>query len=83
VCQIYKFKDKFLNSKNRDMYLKVVWREKYINNLLKNVKFVDEVIENCKNSNTYKKFIILNILKHKLIFWNYCQYKDCEFYNSL
>jgi hypothetical protein len=24
VCQIYKFKDKFLNSKNRDMYLKVV-----------------------------------------------------------
>lgn len=80
VCSIYKIKDRFLRSKKAHMYLKVPWREFEVDKVVKDAKFIDETIENCKSEENYKAFIAKNIHKHRKIYGWYCDYKKCEYY---
>lgn len=80
ACSIFQLKEKFLYNKDKNIYLKILWRESKLSALVKDAKFIDEVVENCKDSDSYKVFIAKNILLHKKIFWNKCYYNNCEYY---
>lgn len=80
VCSIYRFKESFVKSKSKHLYLKIPWREFEADKVVKDAKFTDLAIEGCKTESSYKAFVAKNIHNHRKIYWGYCDYKKCEYY---
>ncbi len=76
VCMINQLK----NIKNL-VSLKIVWREKWLDIILKDLKFVKSALEFSKLADNNKEFIDFNIINHKKNIFKDCSYKNCEIYN--
>lgn len=62
------------------MYLKVPEREMQIDTLVKDAKFVNDSIVNTEESKSMKEVVSRNIVLHRKVYGNYCDYKNCEYF---
>lgn len=61
--------------------LKIVGREKALDILLKDIKFIQSALEFYPLAETKKEFIDFNIINHKKNIKKDCSHKNCEIYN--
>jgi len=61
--------------------LKIVGREKSLDIILKDIKFVQSSIEFASLAETNKEFMDFNIVNHKKSLKKDCAHKNCEVFN--
>ncbi len=62
--------------------LKIVWREKPLNIILNDLKFIKNSVNFLNLSDSNKEYLDFNIQLHKKIIKKDCWYKWCEMYNK-
>jgi len=76
ICILWKLK----NIKNI-VSLKIVWREKVLSTIMKDLKFVKRARDKLFNTNTYYEFVEWSMNIYEKEIGNKCSFEKCEYYN--
>jgi collagenase-like PrtC family protease len=81
VCELFKYKDKI--DPNRQLFLKIVWREKPESVILKDVMFLKFVLKNIETKVDSEKWVKKNVDIHKYIYKKECSKNNCVYYKEI